>query len=178
VILVGEIRDTETARLAVQASLTGHLVLATVHTNDAATTPSRLIDMGVERYLLGDALIGVMAQRLVAQLCATCRTIAPLTDAEAAALAAVGMARREGPVGRAVGCAACGDTGRRGRRAVSELMICTPEVADLVGSGAPAAALREQLALQPGYATLRQDALEQSAAGLLDWGDAWRVADR
>jgi len=178
VILVGEIRDTETARLAVQASLTGHLVLATVHTNDAATTPSRLIDMGVERYLLGDALIGVMAQRLVAQLCATCRTTAPLTEAEQTALAEAGLDRREGPVGRAVGCAACGETGRRGRRAVSELMICTPEVADLIGSGAPAAALREQLALQPGYGTLRQDALEQSAAGLLDWGDAWRVADR
>ncbi|HYC98450.1 GspE/PulE family protein [Brevundimonas sp.] len=178
VILVGEIRDAETARLAVQASLTGHLVLATVHTNDAATTPSRLIDMGVERYLLGDALIGVMAQRLAAQLCPTCKTTAPLDDDEAAAVRDAGLSPPSTPVGRAQGCSACGQTGRRGRRAVSELMVCTPELGELIGSGAHASVLRRHLADQPGYATLRQDALEQSADGRIDWGDAWRVADR
>lgn len=178
VILVGEIRDTETARLAVQASLTGHLVLATVHTNDAATTPSRLIDMGVERYLLGDALIGVMAQRLAAQLCAACKTTGPLNDEELAALKEAGLPAPDGPVGRAVGCPACGHTGRRGRRAVSELMLCPPDMGELIGSGAHAAVLRKALAKQAGHATLRQDALEQSAAGWIDWGDAWRVADR
>jgi len=178
VILVGEIRDTETARLAVQASLTGHLVLATVHTNDAATTPSRLIDMGVERYLLGDALIGVMAQRLAAQLCGACKTSAPLTSEELVAVKDAGLKLPKGPVGRANGCAACGQTGRRGRRAVSELMICTPEMGELIGSGAHAAALRSELSKQPAHATLRQDALEQSIEGRIDWGDAWRVADR
>lgn len=177
VILVGEIRDTETARLAVQASLTGHLVLATVHTNDAATTPSRLIDMGVERYLLGDALIGIMAQRLAAQLCGACKDSTPLEAEEQAPLEAAGFAI-PGSVGRARGCPACGHSGRRGRRAVSELMVCTPEIGELVGSGASAAVLREQLAGQPDYASLREDALAQSAAGHLDWGDAWRVADR
>lgn len=178
VILVGEIRDSETARLAVQASLTGHLVLATVHTNDAATTPSRLIDMGVERYLLGDALIGVLAQRLAPQLCAGCRGRAPLTEDEAKALAEAGLDLRPQTVGRATGCAACSQTGRRGRRAVSELMICTPEIGEMVGSGAPATTLREVLARQPSYASLREDALTQSAAGEIDWGDAWRLADR
>ncbi|MEJ6790943.1 GspE/PulE family protein [Brevundimonas sp. BR2-1] len=178
VILVGEIRDTETARLAVQASLTGHLVLATVHTNDAATTPSRLIDMGVERYLLGDALIGVMAQRLAAQLCWTCKSTSPLDAEEIAALTHAGLPAPQGPVGRAVGCAACGHTGRRGRRAVSELMLCPPDMGELIGSGAHAAVLRKALSQQPGHATLRQDALDQSAAGWIDWGDAWRVADR
>ncbi|HYC74691.1 GspE/PulE family protein [Brevundimonas sp.] len=178
VILVGEIRDTETARLAVQASLTGHLVLATVHTNDAATTPSRLIDMGVERYLLGDALIGVMAQRLVAQLCQACKTTSPLDADETAALGEAGLSLRPSLVGRAQGCPACGGAGRRGRRAVSELMVCTPELGELIGAGAHASILRRHLVDQPGYATLRQDALEQSAEGLLDWGDAWRVADR
>lgn len=177
-ILVGEIRDAETARLAVQASLTGHLVLATVHTNDAATTPSRLIDMGVERYLLGDALIGVMAQRLAAQLCQSCKTTGPLDADETAALRDAGLAVRPAAVGRAQGCPACNQTGRRGRRAVSELMACTPELGELIGSGAHASALRRHLSEQPGHATLRQDALEQSADGLLDWGDAWRVADR
>jgi general secretion pathway protein E len=177
VILVGEIRDTETARLAVQASLTGHLVLATVHTNDAATTPSRLIDMGVERYLLGDALIGVMAQRLAAQLCTVCKSIGPLDEAERIALSATGLPPVE-QVGRAHGCAACGDSGRRGRRAVSELMTCTPEIGEMIGSGAPVAAIRERLSDTAGYTTLRQDAISQSAAGLIDWGDAWRIADR
>jgi general secretion pathway protein E len=177
VILVGEIRDTETARLAVQASLTGHLVLATVHTNDASTTPSRLIDMGVERYLLGDALIGVMAQRLAAQLCTACHDMRAPDDAQTASLSAAGLPDAAA-VGHARGCPACGDTGRRGRRAVSELMICTPEINDLIGAGAPAAALRETLAAQPGYATLRQDALRQSAEGLIDWDDALRLADR
>lgn len=177
VILVGEIRDTETARLAVQASLTGHLVLATVHTNDAATTPSRLIDMGVERYLLGDALIGIMAQRLVRQLCEACKVSTPLDDAERAALEAASLPVPE-TVGRARGCPTCAQSGRRGRRAVSELMICTSEIGELIGSGAPASALREPLARQPGYATLRQDALAQSMSGHLDWGDAWRVSDR
>lgn len=178
VILVGEIRDSETARLAVQASLTGHLVLATVHTNDAASTPSRLVDMGVERYLLGDALIGVLAQRLAARLCPGCRCSAPLTVEERRALKQSGLRIAPTHAGRAQGCDACDGTGRRGRRAVSELMICTPEVGERIGSGASAANLREALTVQPGYASLRQDALEQSAAGELDWGDAWRVADR
>jgi len=178
VILVGEIRDSETARLAVQASLTGHLVLATVHTNDAATTPSRLIDMGVERYLLGDALIGVLAQRLAAQLCAACKTSTPLSAEEREALEQAGLKRRAAPIGRANGCATCGQTGRKGRRAVSELMVCDPEMGELIGSGVPAAVLRQRLVTQPGYASLRTDALDQSAEGWLDWGDAWRLADR
>jgi general secretion pathway protein E len=178
VILVGEIRDTETARLAVQASLTGHLVLATVHTNGAAATPSRLVDMGVERYLLGDALIGVMAQRLSAQLCHICKDSAPLSSEEAAALKDVGLEPIEVPVGRAGGCPTCDHTGRRGRRAVSELMVCTPEIGEMIGSGAPAAALRAEMAKQAGHATLQQDALAQSMEGMIDWGDAWRVADR
>lgn len=178
VILVGEIRDSETARLAVQASLTGHLVLATVHTNDAASTPSRLIDMGVERYLLGDALIGVLAQRLAAQLCEACRTVAPLSIEEATELKATGLARPAGPVGRASGCPACGQTGRRGRKAVSELMVCDTPVNELIAAGAPAAAIRAQAASRKGFASLRQDALAQSSEGTLDWGDAWRVADR
>lgn len=177
VILVGEIRDTETARLAVQASLTGHLVLATVHTNDAATTPSRLIDMGVERYLLGDALIGIMAQRLVRQLCESCKESTPVDGEERKALEAAGLPIPES-VGRARGCPVCAQSGRRGRRAVSELMICNSEIGELIGSGAPASGLREPLARQPGYATLREDALAQSISGHLDWGDAWRVSDR
>ena len=178
VILVGEVRDSETARLAAQASLTGHLVLATVHTNDAATTPSRLVDMGVERYLLGDALVGVLARRLAPLLWGACRGSGPLTREESDLLATAGHGLRPATVGRARGCPACGETGRRGRRAISELMICTPALGELIGARAPAGAVREELAGQPGYASLREDALAQAAAGDLDWGDAWRMADR
>lgn len=178
VILVGEIRDAETARLAVQASLTGHLVLATVHTNDAASTPARLIDMGVERYLLADALVGVMAQRLAAQLCVKCADRSALTSAEKTALKDAGLAVPASAPARAVGCAACGQTGRRGRRAVSELMICDAPMSERIGAGASAADLRAQAAGHPGFASLRRDALDQSVDGLIDWGDAWRIADR
>lgn len=176
VILVGEIRDAETARLAVQASLTGHLVLATVHTNDAVTTPSRLIDMGVERYLLADALIGVLAQRLVPRLCPQCGTTGATTSGEQQALSEGGVTLT-GPVGRAVGCPACGDTGRKGRRPVCELMVCTPDVRDQIGAGVAASALRAKVARE-GWRSLRDDALEASARGEIDFSDAWRVADQ
>lgn len=178
VILVGEIRDTETARLAVQASLTGHLVLATVHTNDAATTPSRLIDMGVERYLLGDALIGVLAQRLTARLCPNCKTQSPLSDDEQSELSEAGLPMPTGVPWRANGCPSCGDTGRKGRRAVSELMLCDAEISERIGGGASAADVRALAKSRPTYTSLRADALEQSLDGWLDWGDAWRVAER
>ncbi|MNQ58773.1 putative type II secretion system protein E [compost metagenome] len=178
VILVGEIRDTETARLAVQASLTGHLVLATVHTNDAATTPSRLVDMGVERYLLGDALIGVLAQRLAARLCPNCKTQSPLSDDEQSELSEAGLPMPTGVPWRANGCPSCGDTGRKGRRAVSELMLCDAEISERIGGGASAADVRALARSRPTYTSLRSDALEQSLDGWLDWGDAWRVAER
>ena len=178
VILVGEIRDTETARLAVQASLTGHLVLATVHTNDAASTPARLVDMGVERYLLADALIGVMAQRLAPQVCSKCAVRSTLTASERAALKEAGLAvTTKAPI-RAQGCTACGQSGRRGRRAVSEMIVCDPAVSELIGAGASATDLRAEAARQKGFASLRRDALDQSLDGLIDWGDAWRIADR
>lgn len=178
VILIGEIRDTETARLAVQASLTGHLVLATVHTNDAATAPSRLIDMGVERYLLGDALIGVLAQRLAACLCPSCKTQTPMSPQEQSDLTNAGFPLPTGALWRANGCAACNNAGRKGRRAVSELMVCDAEINELISAGASAAEVRMRAKSRPNYTTLRADALEQSVNGWIDWGDAWRISDR
>ena len=114
VIMIGEIRDFETAQIAIQASLTGHLVLATVHTNDAPSTVTRLIDMGVEPFLLSSSLLGVLAQRLVRKLCVRCRK----PDASA----------RYHPVG----CAECGHTGYKGRTGVYELMVADPAVRALV----------------------------------------------
>ncbi len=118
VIMIGEIRDFETAQIAIQASLTGHLVLATVHTNDAASTVTRLIDMGVEPFLLSSSLLGVLAQRLVRKLCVRCRKV----DAQ----------RLYHPVG----CAECGHTGYKGRTGVYELMVADAAVRNLVHNGA------------------------------------------
>jgi general secretion pathway protein E len=118
VIMIGEIRDFETAQIAIQASLTGHLVLATVHTNDAASTVTRLIDMGVEPFLLSSSLLGVLAQRLVRKLCVRCRK----PDARGQY--------------HPVGCAECGHTGYKGRTGVYELMVADAPVRALVHSGA------------------------------------------
>jgi general secretion pathway protein E len=114
VIMIGEIRDFETAQIAIQASLTGHLVLATVHTNDAPSSVTRLIDMGVEPYLLSSSLLGVLAQRLVRKLCPQCR--------------------RQDEAGRwhPVGCAHCGQTGYKGRTGVYELMVVNDAVQSLI----------------------------------------------
>ena len=178
VILVGEIRDTETARLAIQASLTGHLVLATVHTNNAATTPARLIDMGVERYLLADALIGVMAQRLAPRLCEDCKieTSAPAIDWTA--VGATPPQSDQVRLNHAPGCPRCQNSGRRGRVALGELLVCDGEVRDAVAQGAGARAIQALADGQAGYASLRQDAVERALGGLIDWDDALRLSER
>ena len=134
VVLVGEIRDHETAQIAVQASLTGHLVLSTLHTNDAANAVTRLVDMGMEAYKLASALRGVVAQRLMRRLCLECRAVA--TDDPPAKL------RRYLPEGatlyRAVGCAECSMTGYRGRFGIVEVLTMTPEIERRIGAGATA----------------------------------------
>jgi general secretion pathway protein E len=130
VVMVGEIRDRETAAVATQAALTGHLVLATVHTNNAAGALPRLVDMGVEPYLVASTVRGVLAQRLVRRLCPHCRETAPL---DAAMVRAVGLSpegRELGNVRRAAGCPACSGTGYDGRIAVSEFMTVTDRVRD------------------------------------------------
>jgi general secretion pathway protein E len=114
VIMIGEIRDFETAQIAIQASLTGHLVLATVHTNDAPSSVTRLIDMGVEPFLLSSSLLGVLAQRLVRKLCSHCKRLG------------------EDGHWHPVGCEHCAHTGYKGRTGVYELMTVTPEVQALV----------------------------------------------
>src|SRR5437667_973934 len=114
IIMIGEIRDLETAQIAVQASLTGHLVLATLHTNDALSAVTRLADMGVEPYLLASSLLGVLAQRLVRCLCPACRHAAAPTAGEASLLVKLGL-QASLPLYRAVGCSVCGSSGYRGR---------------------------------------------------------------
>jgi type II secretory ATPase GspE/PulE/Tfp pilus assembly ATPase PilB-like protein/CheY-like chemotaxis protein len=134
VVLVGEIRDRETAQIAVQASLTGHLVLSTLHTNDAPNTVTRLLDMGMEAYKIGSALRGVIAQRLMRRLCPTCK--APDHDPLPARLEkyiAPAASRF-----KAVGCAECAETGYRGRFGIVEILVLGPEIERLVSAGATA----------------------------------------
>ena len=134
VVLVGEIRDKETAQIAVQASLTGHLVLSTLHTNDAPNAVTRLVDMGMEAYKIASALRGVVAQRLMRRLCAVC--VEPANDSVPPRLQRYIPA--EARLMRAVGCAECAMTGYRGRFSIVEILTMNPELERLIGSGATA----------------------------------------
>ena len=133
VILVGEIRDRETAEIAIQASLTGHLVLSTLHTNDAASAATRLADMGIPAVKVATALKGIVAQRLLRHVCTTCATLQPVEDASGRFGAPPGAC-----VLAAAGCAVCGGTGYRGRLAIVEVLLATPEVERTIASGAAA----------------------------------------
>ncbi len=147
VIMIGEIRDLETAQIAVQASLTGHLVLATLHTNDAVGATTRLVDMGVEPYLLASSLLGVLAQRLVRKLCASCNK---------------------------AGCSSCSNTGYSGRTGIYELFTLDEEAKRLIHSRAPEEALRAHAA-RTGMRSLREDAQRWVASGLTSLEEVLRV---
>ncbi len=161
VILVGEIRDLETAQIAVQASLTGHLVLATLHTNDAVSAVTRLSDMGVEPFLLGSSLVGVLAQRLVRRLCPECRQVYTPTAREWAAL---GVETPPATVYQAKGCDACNHTGYRGRSGLYELLIVDDAVRRLIHDGVGEHVIRDH-ARRHGMRNLREDGLRWLLAG-------------
>ncbi len=172
VVLVGEIRDQETAQIAVQASLTGHLVLSTLHTNDAANAVTRLVDMGIESYKLASALRGVVAQRLMRRLCMACRT--PMTASLGPKL------RRHVPQGatlyQAVGCPDCAMTGYRGRFSIVEVLAVTPEIERLIGSGATADRLADA-ARAGGMKALWESGLRHVLAGETSTEELLRVTD-
>ena len=161
VIMVGEIRDKKTAEIAVQAALTGHLVLSTLHTNSAIGALPRLRDMGVESYLLGAAISGVAAQRLLRRLCEDCRRPAEPGAAESAGFAPPPDARFFAPVG----CARCNRSGYKGRLAAIEVVEIDAQMRRLIGDGAPAEEV-EALAREAGAASLGANALALAAKGL------------
>jgi type IV pilus assembly protein PilB len=172
VIMVGEIRDEETARVAVQAALTGHLVLATLHTNDAPATIARLLDMGIESYLLSGALVGVIAQRLARTVCADCATKYFPTEQE---LLDAGLSDKAGrPFRKGSGCPKCHDTGFRGRLGIYEVMEVTPELRRLIHQAAPTHQLRELLSRQ-GVLTLRDEGVQLSLEGKTSLDEILRV---
>ena len=165
VIMVGEIRDGETAQIAVQAALTGHLVLSTLHTNSAAAAVTRLRDMGVEDYLLTAVLRGIMAQRLVRRLCPDCRRREPAAP-ELARRFALDRRTAERPImlSRAVGCPACRQTGYRGRTAIAEFLQLTPEIERLIFARADHATI-ERAAVAEGMAVMFDAGLAAALAG-------------
>ncbi|KAB2325311.1 type II secretion system protein GspE [Betaproteobacteria bacterium SCN1] len=161
VIMIGEIRDLETAQIAVQASLTGHLVLATLHTNDAASSVTRLVDMGIEPFLLASSLLGVLGQRLVRRLCPACR--APHAP-DAAERALAGLQDADAPLYRAVGCPACNGTGYRGRAGIYELLTVDETLRSMIHDAAPEQALRSY-AVEQGMVGMREDGMRWVRGG-------------
>ncbi len=174
IILVGEIRDAETAGIAVQAALTGHLVLASLHTNDAPSAVARLTDLGVPGYLLSAALLGVMAQRLVRRNCSECSAPHAL-GADVRKMMGPWVATVEKTARQGSGCEKC-TNGYAGRTAVHELLCVNPEIASLISEGAPRETLAEA-ALEEGYRLMWEDALGKVAAGSTSLDEILRVLD-
>lgn len=161
VVMIGEIRDIETARIAVQASLTGHLVLATLHTNDSVGAITRLIDMGVEPFLLSSSLLGVLAQRLVRRLCPDCKKPVSPSATEREILP---PELHDRPVYTAVGCSACNGTGYRGRSGIHELFTVDDEIRRIIHEGASERMMRAH-ATRHGMLSLRDDGLRWVTQG-------------
>ncbi len=177
IVLVGEIRDEETARIAIEAALTGHLVLSSLHTNEAASTPMRLLEMGVEPFLVTSALRSIITQRLARKLCEKCKEPYEVSDAD---LEAVGV--RESTVAlssekslfKAVGCSSCSKTGYRGRISISELLIKTEEIERLIFASATTDAIQRQAEAE-GMIPMRQDGFRKALDGLTTIEEVLRV---
>ena len=174
-ILIGEIRDRETALIAVESALTGHLVLSSLHTNDASSALTRLVEMGVEPYLVSSALDCVVAQRLARQLCEKCKEAYEPEEVE---LEAAGFPQSEwdsiGELHRAVGCGVCGKTGFRGRLGLYEVMPATEEIEKLTVAQASSEEMKK-MAVEQGMVTLREDGLEKVRLGLTTIEEVFRV---
>jgi general secretion pathway protein E len=164
VVMVGETRDQETAEMAINASLTGHFVLSTLHTNDASSAPTRLIDMGVQPFLISSSLIGVLAQRLVRTICNACKEPTSLSDYEKVVLD-IDEVPAEATIFKPVGCAKCQGTGYSGRTVVSELLLINDEIRALIIQKTDAATIKKA-AIRAGMRTLRGDALDKIYEGI------------
>ena len=173
IVMVGEIRDRETGDIAVKAALTGHLVLSTLHTNDAATTTTRLVDMGIEAFNLAAALRAITAQRLVRRICRRCRTEA---DYPAEVLRSLGLEAGTGAAwvfSRGAGCDACGGSGYAGRQGLYEVLPMSPAIRRLVLAGASGEEI-ERRAVAEGMVTLREDGLLKAREGIVTLDEVLR----
>ncbi|MHC4244285.1 MAG: GspE/PulE family protein, partial [Planctomycetota bacterium] len=175
VIMIGEIRDLETAEIAIQASLTGHLVLSTLHTNDSASAITRLIDMGIEPYLISSSVIAAMAQRLIRVICPHCKSpygqqeqmISLWSEKEKASLV-------RGQFYKGSGCESCVQTGYMGRTGILELLIIDDDIKELTTKRAGSHVIK-QVAVEKGMSTLREDGLRKALTGETTLEEVCRV---
>jgi len=174
VIMVGEIRDSETAEIAIRAALTGHQVFSTLHTNDSAGAVTRLLDMGVEAFLISSSLEGVLAQRLVRRICTQCRTDWPVPAGMQEKLAVLGVRQVEGRFYHGAGCEECRGTGYRGRIGIFELLVVNPELRELILQRRSSAEIKA--AAQKTMLTMHQDALQKAAEGMTTLEEIVRVS--
>ncbi|HEY0781241.1 MAG TPA: ATPase, T2SS/T4P/T4SS family [Thermoanaerobaculia bacterium] len=174
VIMVGEIRDNETAQYAIQAALTGHLVFSTLHTNDAASSISRLVDLGVERFLISSTLVGTMAQRLLRRICPSCVTERYLTAEEVATLRLAVPEGKRVKVKEGAGCFECRGTGYFGRTGIFEILPLDESIKELVVRGVDSPEIKRE-AVKNGMRTLRQSALRKLAEGITTFEEVVRV---
>jgi type IV pilus assembly protein PilB len=174
VIMVGEIRDYETAEIAVKAALTGHLVLSTLHTNDAPSAVSRLLNMGVESFLVASSVLLILAQRLLRRICSRCKVVVTVPPK---ALVDVGLSDEEAAsitCYKGNGCDMCSGTGYKGRIAIYEVLLLTPELRDLILSGGSAVEIK-RAAIQQGMRTLRMSGLSKLKEGITTVQEVVRV---
>ncbi len=170
IIMVGEIRDPETAQIAVRAAITGHLVLSTVHTNDTGSTIARLVDMGIEPYLLSSSLVGIIAQRLVRKICINCKQPYPATILEAEAL----NVEPGTTLFRGEGCNLCNNTGHNGRMAIHELLPITKKIREAIETRQSTDVIKET-ALQQGMTTLRDNCVQLALQGIITTDELFRL---
>ena len=173
IIMIGEVRDTETLRIAVQAALTGHLVFSTLHTNDAISAVTRVVDMGIEPYLISGSLIAIEAQRLVRKLCPYCKTkyILPKTALDEIQH----LLPEEYQFYKNIGCEKCSQTGYLGREMISEILVISETISSMIAQGASKAAIKER-ALHEGFVDMYKDGITRAAKGITTLDEILRVA--
>jgi type IV pilus assembly protein PilB len=177
VILVGEMRDAETASMGIQASLTGHLVFSTLHTNDAPSAVTRMVDMGVPAYLVASSVIAVLAQRLVRVICTRCKEPHEMPEGELRAAGITEEMAANAEFSKGAGCQHCGGGGFRGRIGIYELMFMTSRIRELSFEGAPTQDIR-RAAIKGGMKTLYKDGLDKVCRGITTLSEVYRVAKR
>ena len=176
VIMIGEIRDRETAEIAIHASLTGHLVFSTLHTNDAASAATRLIDMGIEPFLVASSVVAVLAQRLIRKVCPDCKKAYQPDDEELIRLGVV-PGRNRPTFYRGTGCPACSQTGYRGRTGIHELLVMDDEIRRLIGGKADSTSIK-QTAIAKGMVMLKEVAVEKIFAGVTTTEEVMRMTQQ
>ncbi len=178
VIMVGEIRDKETAEISIRAALTGHLVFSTIHTNDSASTITRLLDMGIEPFLVASSVEGIVAQRLVRGLCKTCRQPVEMDEAFLREHSfPIERLATEGPIYEAVGCDECRGNGYKGRTGIFELLPVTDEIRPLIIAHASASEIKQRAVAEHGMKNLREDGWDKVLAGTTTIDEILRVTE-